>query len=153
MPAGHRLELPWWIVRELLPRHMVRIAPTFLSTKAREAILADPISHNMRALCPSFYTIGLEIASFHDQYTASLIRDLLVTTFTARYQEIVAFALTYEPHACQQKYTTFTDFEQKLMSAGQCAMQSFLTWKSRSKRLIHSSELIKRPCAKRVHCS
>ncbi|KAL0463526.1 UNVERIFIED_CONTAM: hypothetical protein Slati_0240200 [Sesamum latifolium] len=63
--AGSRVELPFWLVRELYLRQLIsiRVPPCFdRESKTREEIGADAAHVDLRSRCLYFYEVGCKIA-------------------------------------------------------------------------------------------
>lgn len=127
--AGSRVELPFWLVRELYLRQLIsiRVPPSFdKESKTREEIAADAAHVDLRSRCPYFYELGCKIAPLVGDKT---IGPFLLIAFRTRYKEVLIKAHTLTPSSVAKQLTLLTNEEAKLYKAGQSSIAAFKKWR------------------------
>ncbi|KAK6146834.1 hypothetical protein DH2020_020703 [Rehmannia glutinosa] len=127
--AGSRLELPFWLVRELYLRQLIsiRVPPCFdRESKTREEIAADAAHVDLRSRCPYFYELGCKLAPLIGDKT---IGPFLLVAFRIRYREVLIKAHTLTMTVAPKYLTLLTNEEAKLYEAGQCSIAAFKKWR------------------------
>ncbi|KAL2235046.1 UNVERIFIED_CONTAM: putative DNA replication complex GINS protein PSF3 [Sesamum indicum] len=111
--AGSRVELPFWLVRELYLRQLIsiRVPPCFdRESKTREEIGADAAHVDLRSRCLYFYEVGCKIAPLVGDKT---IGPFLLVAFRTRYKEVLIKAHTLTPAVAPKYLTLLTNEEAK----------------------------------------
>lgn len=128
--AGSRVELPFWLVRELYLRQLVsiRVPPCFdRESKTREEIAADAAHVDLRSRCQYFYELGCKIAPLIGDKT---IGPFLLVAFRTRYKEVLIKAHNHQTLAVAPKCSRLlTNEEAKLYEAGQSSVVAFKKWR------------------------
>ncbi|KAJ0046284.1 hypothetical protein Pint_06513 [Pistacia integerrima] len=88
---GAKVELPFWLARELYLRQAVSINSSLFQshTRTRREIQADAANVDLRSRCSYFYEFGCKIAPLVGDRT---IGKMLLSTFQMRYQDILTKA-------------------------------------------------------------
>lgn len=127
--AASRIELPFWLVRELYLKHLISIwvPPSFdKESKTREEIGADAAHVDLRSRCPYFYSLGCKIAPLVGDKT---IGPFLLVAFRTRYKEVLIKAHTSTLAVAPKYMTILTNEEAKLYEAGQSSITAFKKWR------------------------
>ncbi|XP_051145172.1 uncharacterized protein LOC127261057 isoform X1 [Andrographis paniculata] len=133
--AGSRVELPFWLVRELYLRQLIsiRVPPCFdRESKTREEIAADAAHVDLRSRSPYFYEMGCKIAPLVGDKT---IGPFLLIAFRTRYKEVLIKAHTLTSAATSKHLALLTNEEARLYEAGQSSIAAFKKWRTGGPRL------------------
>ncbi|KAL3840375.1 hypothetical protein ACJIZ3_024966 [Penstemon smallii] len=127
--VGSRVELPFWLVRELYLRQLIsiRVPPYFdRGSRTREEIGADAAHVDLRSQCAYFYELGCKVAPLIGDKT---IGPLLLVAFRTRYKEVLIKAHTLTLAVAPKHLTLLTKEEAKLYEAGQSSIAAFKKWR------------------------
>ncbi|KAL8105872.1 DNA replication complex GINS protein PSF3-like isoform X1 [Apium graveolens] len=135
---GSKLELPFWLARELHLRQAVTVnVPPCFNKRTREEIDADAAHVDLRSRCPYFYELGYKIAPLVGDKTIGLV---LLIAFRTRYKEVLIKA-----HTAFAVAPTFlsllTEEEVKLYKAAQSSAVAFKKWRMGGPRFEKASVL------------
>ncbi|CAA0839832.1 GINS complex protein [Striga hermonthica] len=128
--SGSRIELPFWLVRELYLRQLISIrVPSCFDreSKTREEIAADAAHVDLRTRCPYFYELGCKLGPLIGDKT---IGPFLLVAFRIRYREVLVKAHTLTMAVAPKYLTLLTNEETKLYEAGQCSIAAFKKWRT-----------------------
>lgn len=106
--AGTQVDLPLWLIRSIVNRHMVDLhLPGFLGPVMQKRLRAGAAVEDLAGRCPHFYEVAQEIAALLPG--DSSIPELAASTFRTRYREALMQGLT---HA--EGTTASRDLQQRL---------------------------------------
>ncbi|KAI8023549.1 hypothetical protein ACSBR2_006049 [Camellia fascicularis] len=136
---GSKVELPFWLARELHLRQAVSInLPHCFNQKTREELAADAAHVDLRNRCPYFYELGRKLFTLVGDKT---IGTLLLAAFQTRYREVLIKAQTAALAVAPKFLTLLTKEETKLYEAAQSSMVAFKKWRMGGPRFQKASVL------------
>ncbi|PSR84959.1 DNA replication complex GINS protein [Actinidia chinensis var. chinensis] len=136
---GSKVELPFWLARELHLRQAVSInLPPCFNQKTRDELVADAAHVDLKNRCPYFYELGCKLFSLVGDKTIAL---LLLAAFQTRYKEVLIKAQTAAMTVAPKFLTLLTKEETKLYEAAQSSMSAFKKWRMGGPRFQRASVL------------
>uniref|UniRef100_A0A5B7BRH5 Putative DNA replication complex GINS protein PSF3 n=1 Tax=Davidia involucrata TaxID=16924 RepID=A0A5B7BRH5_DAVIN len=136
---GSKVELPFWLARELHLRQAAAInVPACFNKKTRDEIEADAAHVDLRNRCPYFYELGCKIAPLVGDRT---IGSFLLFAFQTRYKDVLIKAHTAALTVAAKFLTLLTKEETKLYEAAQSSMAAFKKWRMGGPRFQKASVL------------
>ncbi|XP_052199090.1 uncharacterized protein LOC127806105 isoform X2 [Diospyros lotus] len=136
---GSKVELPFWLARELHLRQAASISlPPCFNQKTREEIAADAAHVDLRSRCQYFYELGRKLYSLVGDKTIAL---LLLAAFRIRYKEVLIRLQPAALAVAPKFLTLLTKEETKLYEAAQSSMAAFKKWRMGGPRFQKASVL------------
>ncbi|XP_047332878.1 DNA replication complex GINS protein PSF3-like isoform X2 [Impatiens glandulifera] len=136
---GTKVELPFWLARELQLRQAVSVdIPMCFNKKTKDEIIADAAHVDLRTRSPYFYELGLKIEPIVGDKT---IRNLLLGAFAIRYKDVLVKAQTTALALAPKMLTLLTKEEMKLYEAAQSSLIAFKKWRMGGPRFQRASVL------------
>lgn len=136
---GSRVELPFWLARELHLRQAVSISlPPCFNQKTRDELAADAAHVDLKNRCPYFYELGCKLFALAGDKSIAF---LLLAAFQTRYKEVLIKAQTAALAVAPKFLTILTKEETKLYEAAQSSMAAFKKWRMGGPRFQKASVL------------
>lgn len=137
--SGTKVELPFWLARELHLRQAVSVnVPPCFNKKTREEIGADAAHVDLRNRSPYFYELGCKMVPLIGDKT---IGSLLLVAFQTRFKDVLIKAHTTAPAVTPNFLSVLTNEETKLYEAAQSSTAAFKKWRMGGPRFQKASVL------------
>jgi len=145
LPAGTRLELPFWLADHLVRNQVVSInVPRYYTQKYRNYLKADPKSVDVRSACPVYYTLGMRLSPWlnaEDNLQENL-KDDLIETLVERYFNILDTSLNSQDDDNSNFIKPLTDEERQLFGLSYSSAADFEQWKKRLHGRLTASRVV-----------
>lgn len=112
LKAGTKIALPFWLIKPLHFRNMIRIEkPIYFQNRFAEALLVDPVVINVRGKCEYWYTLGYKLCKLCE---APEIAEWMEKALRARNEEIIDLSHHYKANNFDQFRSYLCFIERRL---------------------------------------
>ena len=139
LPAGQKLELPFWMVWALKGKGRVEVGvPKAWTAGQMDVIAADPTVVDLQRLGPHFYESGR-------RFLALGVEDadgVLVETLVKRFRNIMDASFNADTRDTLVNTETLDQVERDLYAKGQRSMKNMMKWSLRKTDNIKASSMV-----------
>lgn len=129
LPAGSDVEVPCWLVGELLKKNMVAARlPKCFGGKLRADVAAEPAAVKLRVKCPYFFEFGARLQGFLPDPRLGVVNE----AYVGRYRDVLCRAHTTADVVTDESYrfvSYLTHEERIIFERGRQSALAFQRWR------------------------